>query len=118
MGIKVAVVILNWNGKKFLEDFLPGVIKHSSGDAEVIVADNDSTDGSVAFLKKHFPEIRIIQNKVNGGFAKGYNDALKHVDADIAGCIRYSLCDAFGNPVKGYTSENCNPRIISGLSVH
>ncbi len=82
MGIKVAVVILNWNGKKFLEDFLPGVIKHSIGDAEVVVADNDSTDGSVAFLKKHFPDIRIIQNKVNGGFAKGYNDALSQVEAE------------------------------------
>jgi len=78
---KVAVVILNWNGKKFLDDFLPGVIRHSQADAEVIVADNDSTDGSVEFLKEKFPEVTIIQNDTNGGFAKGYNDALKKVGA-------------------------------------
>ena len=82
MGIKVAVVILNWNGKKFLGDFLPGVIEHSCNDAEIIVADNDSSDDSVAYLKKYFPQIRIIQNKVNGGFAKGYNDALSQVKAE------------------------------------
>ena len=77
MQSKVAVVILNWNGKKFLDDFLPGVIRHTQFDAEVIVADNDSTDGSVEFLKKKFPGVRIIQNESNGGFAKGYNDAFK-----------------------------------------
>lgn len=80
--MKVAVVILNWNGKSFLEEFIPGVIEHSSNDAEVIVADNMSTDGSVSYLKNNFPEVRIIQNKENGGFAKGYNDALKLIDAE------------------------------------
>ncbi len=76
-----AVVILNWNGKKFLEKFLPGVIQHSQNDAEIIIADNNSSDDSVSFLKEHFPQIRIIQNKENGGFAKGYNDALKEIEA-------------------------------------
>ncbi len=78
---KTAVVILNWNGKSFLEKFLPSVLKHSKGYASVIVADNASSDDSVAFLKSAFPEIITIQNQQNGGFAKGYNDALKHVDA-------------------------------------
>ncbi|MCB2220868.1 MAG: glycosyltransferase family 2 protein [Bacteroidetes bacterium] len=82
MDTKVAVVILNWNGRKFLEDFLPGVIHHSSKEAEIIVADNDSSDDSVAFLRTHFPQVRIIQNELNGGFAKGYNDALKQITAD------------------------------------
>ncbi|MCF8368085.1 MAG: glycosyltransferase family 2 protein [Bacteroidales bacterium] len=82
MELHVALVILNWNGKKFLEDFLPGVIEHSKKDAEVIVADNASTDGSVEFLQSNFPSVRIILNESNGGYAKGYNDALKQIEAD------------------------------------
>lgn len=81
MSVKVAVVILNWNGRKFLEQFLPCVVKNSKDQAEVIIADNASTDDSVDFIKKEFPGIRIIQNKTNSGFAKGYNDALSQVDA-------------------------------------
>jgi GT2 family glycosyltransferase len=80
--MKIAVVILNWNGKNFLEKFLPNVIEYSADIAEVIVADNASSDNSVDFLKENFPQIRLIQNSENGGFSKGYNDALKHVDAD------------------------------------
>ena len=79
---KTAVVILNWNGKKFLEQFLPDVIKHSSSHAEIIVADNASSDDSIAFLKNNFPNIRIILNNDNGGFSKGYNDALAQIDAE------------------------------------
>ena len=78
----VAVVILNWNGREFLKKFLPGVLKHSGRDAEVIVADNASTDSSIEFLQEHFPGVRIIQNRTNGGFARGYNEALSQVDAD------------------------------------
>jgi len=80
--LKTAVVILNWNGKKFLEQFLPAVIAYSKDVADIIVADNASTDDSVAFLKTHFPEISIIVNETNGGFAKGYNDALKQINAE------------------------------------
>lgn len=76
-----AVVILNYNGRKFLEQFLPSVVKYSS-EAEVIVADNASTDDSVDFLKKSYPDIKIVINEKNGGFAKGYNDALAKVKAD------------------------------------
>ncbi len=78
----VAVVILNWNGKKFLEKFLPNVIRYSKDDAEVIVADNASTDGSIESLQRHFPDIRIIENKENYGFAEGYNQALSRIEAD------------------------------------
>ncbi len=80
--MKVAVVILNWNGKALLEQFLPSVIQHSER-ADIYVADNASTDDSVAFVKTNYPDIHIIQNAENGGYAKGYNDALKHVEADI-----------------------------------
>lgn len=80
--MRIAIVILNWNGKELLKSYLPSVVQYSVG-ADIYVADNASTDDSVAFVKATYPEIKIIQNKVNGGFAKGYNDALKHVDADI-----------------------------------
>jgi len=82
MSPRIAIVILNWNGKKFLEKFLPSVIKYSHDSAEVIIADNASSDDSIDYLKSAFPDIRIIQNNENGGFAKGYNDALAQVDAD------------------------------------
>jgi len=78
---KTAVVILNWNGKGFLERFLPNVLLHSKS-AEVIVADNCSQDDSVSFLKRNYPQVRLIQNSSNGGFAKGYNDALNGVEAE------------------------------------
>lgn len=79
---KVAVVILGWNGKKYLEQFLPSVIQFTSSSlCEIIVADNCSTDDSVAFVKANYPTVRIIQNTRNGGYAGGYNDALKQVSA-------------------------------------
>lgn len=80
--MKTAVVILNWNGKKFLEQFLPSVIQYSKDVAEIIVADNASTDDSVSFMQSCFPEIKIIINESNSGFAKGYNDALKQIKAE------------------------------------
>ena len=78
----ISVVILNWNGRDFLEKFLPSVTQFS-GDAKIVVADNASTDDSLEFLKKNYPSIEIVQNDENGGFAKGYNDALKKVDNEI-----------------------------------
>lgn len=81
MSSKVAVVILNWNGQKLLQQFLPDVIRHSSKSAEIIVADNGSTDDSLTLLKKEFPTVRLIQIGANKGFTGGYNEALKYVDA-------------------------------------
>lgn len=80
--MKVAVVILNWNGKKFLEQFLPLVIDRSRGEAAVIVADNASSDGSVEYLESTHPEVRIIRLDKNHGFATGYNLALRQVEAE------------------------------------
>ena len=80
--LSIAVVILNWNGKTLLEQFLPSVVTYSP-EAHIYVADNASTDNSIAFLKQHYPKVTIIQNSTNGGYAKGYNDALKHVNEDI-----------------------------------
>lgn len=77
---KVAVVILNWNGKKFLEKFIPVVLKYNPSFSEIVLADNASTDDSVEFIKTNFPEIRIVINGSNHGYAKGYNDALSKLD--------------------------------------
>lgn len=79
--VKAAVVILNYNGRKFLERFLPNVISNSHPHV-VIVADNASTDDSIAFLKQNYPSIRIIETGGNFGYAEGYNNALKQVDAE------------------------------------
>ncbi|PQJ74624.1 glycosyltransferase family 2 protein [Polaribacter gangjinensis] len=81
--MKIAIVILNWNGKKLLETFLPSIVNFSSEKAEIFVADNASTDDSISYVKKHFPSVNIIENAVNGGYAKGYNDALQAIEADI-----------------------------------
>ncbi|MDE3181780.1 MAG: glycosyltransferase family 2 protein [Bacteroidota bacterium] len=78
----VAIVILNWNGKHFLEKFLPSVIASDYEKFSIIVADNASTDDSVPFLQTHYSFVRIIMNPVNEGFAKGYNTAIKQVSAD------------------------------------
>ena len=80
--MKIAIVILNWNGEALLERFLPSVVAHSQG-ADIHVVDNASTDGSIAFLQKHYPQVHRVQNTVNGGFAKGYNDGLRAIEADI-----------------------------------
>ncbi len=79
--IKIAVVVLNWNGKAWLAQFLPTLTKHSD-EATVFVADNASTDDSVAFVQSHFPSVKVIVNKTNGGYAKGYNEALKQINAE------------------------------------
>lgn len=81
--MKTAIVILNWNGRELLEQFLPSIVKFNSDNATIYIADNASTDNSVAFIKANFPQVKIITNKENGGYAKGYNDALKHIEADI-----------------------------------
>lgn len=78
----IAVVILNWNGQKYLEQFLPSVLATTYPNFQVIVADNGSSDNSVLFLEKQYPQIRVILFKENYGFAKGYNETLKKVDAD------------------------------------
>ena len=78
---KVAVVILNWNGQALMEEFLPSVIAHTPTDlADIIVADNGSTDQSVQILKDKFPSVEIILLDKNYGFAEGYNQALKQIE--------------------------------------
>lgn len=78
----VAIVILSWNGWSFLTRFLPSVLATTYPNARIIVADNASTDGSVANLREQFPSVEIIELPKNYGFAEGYNKALQQVDTD------------------------------------
>ena len=80
--MKVAIVILNWNGRAMLQQYLPSVVRYSQAEAEVIVADNASTDDSLQWLAENFPHIRTIVLDKNYGFAGGYNMALKQVESD------------------------------------
>lgn len=87
---KIAVVILNWNGVKLLEQFLPSVTQFSQ-EATIYVADNASTDESIQFVKNNYPEVKIIQNKSNKGFAGGYNEALQQVDEEIYALVNSDI---------------------------
>ena len=89
MSKRIAVVILVWNNRKYLEEFLPSVIEYSSGLADIVIADNASTDDSVFYLEANFPSIRIIRNKTNEGFTGGYNTALRQVDNEYFVKDRY-----------------------------
>lgn len=80
--MKIAIAILNWNGKSWLEKFLPNVLENSQS-AEVYVIDNASTDDSVAYISTCFPSVKIVINQQNHGFAGGYNEGLKQIHADI-----------------------------------
>ena len=87
---KIAVVILNWNGVQLLEQFLPSIIQYSP-EASIYVADNASTDTSVSFVEQHFPTVEIVKNTGNYGFAKGYNEALQHIDAEIYALVNSDI---------------------------
>ena len=79
----IAVVILNWNGEKLLEEFLPSITQYSKReDTEIYVADNASSDNSINFIKQNHPEIKLVINDKNYGFAEGYNVALKKIEAN------------------------------------
>lgn len=79
---KVAVVIIHWNRRALLEQFLPSVCNSTYPNLEIVLADNHSTDDSVAYVREHFPSVTIVQNDANYGYAGGYNKALKKVQAD------------------------------------
>jgi len=79
--IKLAIVILNWNGKEFIDRFLPSVLLHCPEYAKVYIADNGSTDGSSEFMAQKFPDIPLLQLGKNYGYAGGYNQALKQIEA-------------------------------------
>ena len=82
MEPSVAVVILNWNGKTWLERFLPSVVQTNYPNLQIVIGDNASTDDSIAFLKNNYPQLTVLENDKNYGFAGGYNHILSRVTAD------------------------------------
>src|ERR1035438_9033059 len=116
----VALVILNWNGKSYLEKFLPSVVNSGYGNLTIIVADNASDDDSIEFLRHRYPDVRILSRETNEGFAKGYNSALKNVSADY-----YILLNSDVEVTKGWIEPvislmesdekiaACQPKILS-----
>ncbi len=125
----LAIVILNYNGRSFLADFLPTVLANADG-YPVYVADSASTDGSVAFVRSAFPRVRLIELPRNDGYAGGYNLALEHVRAQYGGATYYVLLNSdievtpgWLTPVLKLLESNphiaaCQPKIRSYAQRH
>ncbi|MTI33535.1 glycosyltransferase family 2 protein [Xanthovirga aplysinae] len=116
---KLAIVILNYNGKDFLQKFLPSVLSNSP-EGSVIVADNASTDQSVSLLKKGFPQVRLIEIKVNGGYSAGYNEALRQIEAEYYVLLNsdVEVTPNWTEPIVQFLDKNpqvaaCQPKILS-----
>lgn len=117
---KVAIVILNWNGKKYLEKFLPILQEKTKGDFEIIIADNDSKDESITYLVNQHPELRIIKLDNNYGFTGGYNRALAQIDATYYVILNSDIevTDNWLEPLIEFLDKNenvgaCMPKIKS-----
>ncbi len=117
---KVAVVILNWNGRKYLEQFLPCVCASSYSNFEIVIADNGSTDDSMTFLKANYSKIQLIRFKDNLGFAKGYNEALRQIESDYYIILNsdVEVGSSWLEPMvdlleKDKTIAACQPKILS-----
>lgn len=124
--MKTAVVILNWNGEKYLQQFLPFLLKYTiSPDVEIIVADNASSDNSMAILKAEYPEVKRILLDINYGFAGGYNKALLQVEADYYVLLNsdVEVTENWLNPLLAYMDDNlqvvaCQPKVLSYYKQH
>ena len=117
---KVAIVILNWNGRNYLEKFLPSVLATDYNNYEVIVSDNGSQDDSVSFIRNNFPKIRLIRLEKNHGFAKGYNLTLQQVEADYYALINSDIETQPGwlTPIIELLEQDnlnaaCQPKLLS-----
>jgi GT2 family glycosyltransferase len=118
---RVAIVILNWNGKGFLEKFLPTLTQHSNvPGVEIIIVDNGSSDGSFDFLQQHFPSIRLLRFDKNYGFAGGYNMALQQIEAQYFVLLNSDVEVTSGwlRPLIELMGSNpeiaaCQPKILS-----
>lgn len=118
--MKTAIVILNWNGRKMMERFLPTVLKYSRNDAEVWVADNASTDGSMEMLAQKFPEVKTLVLDRNYGFADGYNRALRQIEADYYVLLNsdVEVTHHWLTPLQEYMDTHddvaaCQPKLLS-----
>lgn len=118
--MKVAVVILNWNGEKMLAKYLPSLLQHLQESVEVYVADNASTDGSVALLKEKFPTVKRILLDKNWGFAEGYNQALRQINATYYILLNSDIEVSYGwlSPLITWMDAHpetaaCQPKLLS-----
>lgn len=117
--IEIAIVLLNWNGKSFLEEYLPSVIKYSTKkNTEIIVVDNNSSDDSISMLQKDFPQIRIIELDKNYGFAGGYAKALKQIESKYFVLLNtdVELTENWLEPLHDFLERNqnvaaCQPKL-------
>jgi hypothetical protein len=119
----LAIVILNWNGRPYLEMFLPEVVENSNIDThrvEVVIADNGSTDDSLTWLKSNMPSIRTIEFQKNYGFTGGYNLALKQIEADYYLLLNSDIKVEIGwlSPMLNFMDSNptaaaCMPKMLS-----
>lgn len=113
--MKIAIVILNWNGKQLLETFLPSIVRYSDTEyADIYIADNASTDDSINFVKKNFTSIHIIKNQENWGYAKGYNKALERIHADIYALVNSDIevTPNWLEPIYTFFQNNANTAIV------
>ena len=116
----VSIVILNYNGVKYLQAFLPSVLATQYENYEVVVADNGSTDDSIVFLQNHFPTVKVITSPSNEGFAGGYNWALKLIDAELLVLLNsdVEVTPNWLNPMVDLLLSNeniaaCQPKLLS-----
>lgn len=126
---KAAVVILNWNGEKFLKKYLPALVANTpthtpspdgNTGVSIVVADNSSSDNSIPFLQKNYPLIRIIQLDENYGFTGGYNRALAQVDAEYFILLNSDILvpDSWLEPLISFMDNNpqagiCQPKMLT-----
>lgn len=116
--MKIAVVLLNWNGRDLLEKFLPSLTRFCAG-AEVVVADNGSTDDSIRFLEKNFPSVTTLVLDKNHGFAGGYNEALLKIEAEIYVLLNtdVEVTENWLEPIAEIFEDKntaaCQPKILS-----
>lgn len=118
---QVSVVILNWNGRKLLEQFLPSVVRHTPNDiADIIIADNGSTDDSVKWTQQQYPQVKVIRMKENLGYAGGYNKALEQIDTSFSVLLNsdVEVTEGWLLPLIAFCQDNpetgvCQPKIKS-----
>jgi GT2 family glycosyltransferase len=119
--MRVSVIILNWNGERFLKQYLPVLIKYTQPElAEIVVADNGSTDNSLLLLRNDFPNVRLITFDKNYGFAEGYNKALDQTDTEYTVILNsdVEVTPEWLLPMVDYMDKNtdvaaCQPKILA-----
>ncbi len=118
--MSIAIVILNFNGKSHLEKYLPGIIQHQPSDSNIYIADNASTDDSVAFIKTQYPELHLLETRINTGFAGGYQWALQHVKEEFYVILNSDVLvdEDWISPIISYMEDHpdvaaCQPKILS-----